>query len=376
MGLYCSDVSGAFDRVHKGRLLRKLEKKGLGGQLLRVLDSWLETRTAQVVVEGVRSSKAELANQVFQGTVWGPPLWNVFFEDAREPVNKAGFLDAFFADDLNCYKMYHKSCQNKVVYEELAGCQKELHKWGAANRVQFDATKEHLHVLDRHTPEGEGFELLGVDFDEKLTMQKEVDELANRCHWKLRTLLRSKRFFTTPQLVQQYKSHVLPFLEHSTPALYHATDTLLQTLDRVQKTFLRRVGLTEEEALKNYNLAPLSTRRDVAMLGVVHRSVLGKGPPSFQKWFFSAKRDCAYLTRSCKKKHSRQLHDYLDGTHTALLRRSALGLPRVYNQLPESVVSCKTVKTFQRALQNLVKEAAAKEEENWSTYLSPRKKFY
>ena len=110
-------------------------------------------------------------------------------------MNKAGFLDAFFADDLNCYKVYHKTCQNKVVYEELAGCQKELHKWGAANRVQFDATKEHLHVLDRHTPEGEGFELLGVDFDEKLTMQKEVDELANRCHWKLRTLLRSKTVF-------------------------------------------------------------------------------------------------------------------------------------------------------------------------------------
>ena len=92
--------------------------------------------------------------------------------------------------------------------------------------------------------QGEGFALLGVEFDESLSMQKEVDDLANRCHWKLKALLRSRRFFTQKQLVQQCKTHVLPFLEHSTSAVYHATATLLETLERVQRTFLRRVGLT------------------------------------------------------------------------------------------------------------------------------------
>ena len=50
------------------------------------------------------------------------------FEDAGVAVNKANFKDAFFADDLNCYKTYHKTCQNRVVYTELTKCQKELHK--------------------------------------------------------------------------------------------------------------------------------------------------------------------------------------------------------------------------------------------------------
>ena len=95
--------------------------------------------------------------------------------------------------------------------------------------MEFDASKEHLHVLDRREPEGEGFALLGVEFDESLSMQKEVDDLANRCHWKLKALLRSRRFFTQKQLVQQYKTHVLPFLEHSTSAVYHATATLLDS---------------------------------------------------------------------------------------------------------------------------------------------------
>ena len=149
VGLYCSDVSGAFDRVKKERLVQKLVQKGLQGPLLKVLESWLDTRTAYVVVEATKSKAALLTNQVFQGTVWGPSLWNTFFEDARTPVNRAGFEDTFFADDLNCYKTYSRSCQNEVVTEELEECQAELHKWGGANQVAFDAAKEHFHVLDR-----------------------------------------------------------------------------------------------------------------------------------------------------------------------------------------------------------------------------------
>ena len=172
--------------------------------------------------------------------------------------------------------------------------------------------------------------------------------------------------------MQQYKTHVLPFLEHSTAAVYHATTTLLETLERVQRTFLRRLSLTEEEALEKYNLAPLGTRRDVAMLGVVHRTVLGEGPPKFRKWFFPAGTGHGLTTRLQGGLHGKQLHDYLDGTHTALLRRSALGLPRVYNRLPRRVVELKTVKDFQHALQDLVKKAAKEGQDNWKTWLSPR----
>ena len=372
VAVYCSDVSGAFDRVWTCRLLDKLRQKGVEGPILKVLDSWLRTRTAVVVVEATRSKQAALINQVYQGTVWGPPLWNVYFEDAKVPVNTAGFQDVFFADDLNTYKDYARSCSNFCLYEEMRECQAELHKWGAANRVQFDASKESMHILDRWEPESEGFSMLGVEFDGALTMENEVEDLANRCYWKLRTLLRAQRYFSMEQLMIQYKTHILPFLEHSTPALYHATDTLLSTVDRVQKTFLRRVGLTEEAAFLDHNLLPLSTRRDIAMLGVVHRTVLGEGPPHFQKWFFSRRWSRPLNTRLATKEHRYQLHDYLGGTHTELLRRTALGLPRVYNNLPNKVVEHKAVKDFQKALTNFVRQQLKQNRKDWKTCLSPR----
>ena len=374
VGLYCSDVSGAFDRVDTDRLLRKLWQKGVRGTLWKVLQGWLQQRTAYVAVEGKHSQAAELKNMVYQGTVLGPPLWNTFFEDSRQAVNSCGYEDTYFADDLNCYRSYSRTCNNEVVKEELEECQQELHKWGRANRVQFDAGKESFHVLCRDEPEGEGFKLLGVEFDEQLAMDKEVDNLVRLCSLKLRTLLRGRRFFTTAQLVQQYKSNVLPFLEYPTPALYHATQTVLNKVDQVQDTFLRKAGLTKEEALNKYRLAPLSTRRDIAMLGLVHRTVLGHGPPHFQEWFFAAKPvEHRYQTRARSRAHKHQLHDYLDGTHSELLRRSALGLPRVYNALSSETVACNSVQSFQRELQKLVREKLRAKEEDWEHTLSPRR---
>ena len=299
-------------------------------------------------------------------------MWNVFFEDASKPVQLAGFQDAFFADDFNCYKTSAETCANEALLEEMAECQVALHAWGRANRVQFDAAKESFHVLSRRTPEGDDFKMLGVDWDTKLTMAKQAEKLAQKCYWKLKTILRSRRFFTLPELVQQYKSHVLPFLEASTPALYHATNTVLKKVDRVQQAFLREVGLTSETALEEYKLAPLETRRDIAMLGLVHKTVLDEGPPHFKKWFFREDRARLYNTRQREQTHHLQLHDYVDGSQTELLRRSALGLPRVYNRLPTEVVSHKTVKAFQKALQELVLKEAKKGKEDWAKLLSPR----
>ena len=46
----------------------------------------------------------ELINQVIQGTCWGPLLWNLFYEDSNEPIDKSGFVEVKFADDLNAFK--------------------------------------------------------------------------------------------------------------------------------------------------------------------------------------------------------------------------------------------------------------------------------
>ena len=126
----------------------------------------------------------------------------------------------------------------------------------------------------------------------------------------------------------------MSYVEYRTAALYYATNTILAPLDEVQRRFLRNLRCTEVEALMEFNLAPLATRRDVAMLGVIHRTVLGKGPSHFRTFFKTApQRQTTHWTRRATRTHPRQLEDFRSGAYSELLRRSALGLVAVYNLL-------------------------------------------
>ena len=60
------------------------------------------------------------------------------------------------------------------------------------------------------------------------------------------------------------------FTEGSTGASYHASDTVLAPLDAEQARLLRELGLTPNAAFLQYILAPLSLRRDIAMIGALH----------------------------------------------------------------------------------------------------------
>ena len=176
MGLYCSEVSGAFDRVSKVRLSTKLRATGLHLNNIGFLESWLEGHAAQTIVGGEASSRELLANSVYQGTVRGPPLWNLFFEDARSSSRKCGFTQTTFADDLNAWRAYPSSGRVSVpdlhhnILEALRATQSELHAWGRANRVVFDASKESFHILHRRFPHGDDFRIMGVVYDTKPLM--------------------------------------------------------------------------------------------------------------------------------------------------------------------------------------------------------------
>ena len=72
-----------------------------------------------------------------------------------------------------------------------------------------------------------------------------------------------------------YKAQVLSYIESGTPALYHAAPSVLDRIDRVQRRFLRELGCSEVAALNDFRLAPLVSRRAMAMLGLLHRATLG-----------------------------------------------------------------------------------------------------
>ena len=91
--LYCSDVSGAFDRMDAQRLMCKLRGFGCDPRVSDVLSSWLEPRLVKVVVQGHEFASFGMAKMVYQGT-FGPVLWITFFSDACMAIRAESFEES------------------------------------------------------------------------------------------------------------------------------------------------------------------------------------------------------------------------------------------------------------------------------------------
>ena len=96
--------------------------------ILKVFGSWLDVRKAVVFLNGAVSEEHVLLDSVFQGTVWGPGLWNTFFADVSEAIRSQGFTEIVFADDLNALKGYDGKTESSVILDEMSECQEQLHE--------------------------------------------------------------------------------------------------------------------------------------------------------------------------------------------------------------------------------------------------------
>ena len=165
-----------------------------------------------------------------------------------------------------------------------------------------------------------------------------------------------------------YKTFVVSFLEFGTAAVYHTTDYAFPPLDRIQKRFLDELHNDEISMLIDLSLVPLWSRRDMAMLGLLHKVVLGIVPSMFDQFIFFTRR--VPFPRGLRNpflRHSRQLHDPMDGSQSRIFQRSLFGLIYTYNLLPQAVVDSKTVTSFQHRLQRGLKEAAKSGRNDWSS---------
>ena len=172
------------------------------------------------------------------------------------PSMRLVFEEIVYAEDLNGCKGFEHNASVDSVLTDVKKCQTEFHKWGRANQVSFDPAKESVHIVSHAQPYGNPFKLHGICFDCKLWMDLALRDVS-QASWKLTTILWTRRLHGVSQLVQVYKSKVLSFVEYRKPSVYHAAKTILTGIDAVQSRILRECGLSDEDALLHFNLAPI-----------------------------------------------------------------------------------------------------------------------
>ena len=102
------DISKAFDKVWHDGLIFKLEQNRISGNLLRLLQNYLNDRKQRVVINGSYSDHSNIESGVPQGSVLGPLLFLVYINDLERNI-KSNIK--FFADDTMLFSIVKNICK-------------------------------------------------------------------------------------------------------------------------------------------------------------------------------------------------------------------------------------------------------------------------
>ena len=107
-----NEITKVQDKVSHTILVHKLRRYGIGGRLNTCIDSFLENRQQAVVVGGERSNFMPVDSGVPQGSVVGPCLFLLYFNDL--PIEIESKIRLFADDTLCSITIKHKEDQKKL----------------------------------------------------------------------------------------------------------------------------------------------------------------------------------------------------------------------------------------------------------------------
>ena len=276
------DIAGAFDTVWHEGLLAKMKSLGFSGKLFTLLESYLAERSLCVVLSGVQSKLHPVKAGVPQGSLLGPLLWNIFFNDLLQQFPES----VAYADDLTIHISY-PPLERSNAADRLQSIIEAVSNWGQMWQMKFAAEKSQSLVISRRSDKARGnktlymnkhkllendiIEILGVSFDSTLSFKTHIENLARQASKKVAALRRILQLLTPDGALQLYKSQIRSKLEYACLAWGGAAKTHLALLDNVQKRALRLVSLATGPE-PSAPLGSLQQRRDVAGLTVLFKA--------------------------------------------------------------------------------------------------------
>ena len=202
-------------------------------------------------------------------------------------------------------------------------------------------------------------------------MHDAIENILSQARPKIKAMLRTRAHYDAISLVSQFKTHIWSIMEQHNGAIFHASASMLEKLDSMQKRFLDEIGMSEQEAFLKCNFATPALRRNIGVLGLLHKRVLGKCHPIFQR-LLPFHRDIFGSLRPAE--HDRQLYGHIMEVDRQqnLHDRSIFAMVYVYNKLPQHAVECNDVSSFQHVLTLMVREKCEQGDSDWQLLFNAR----
>lgn len=352
------DLAKAFDSVPHQRIVECLHQAGVRAPLLAWFEDYLTGRRQFVAVEGVSSSEIAVTSGVPQGSILGPLLFLVAFNDIFEVPLSCGSSLEGYADDITFWKPIYCDGDISAANEDLG----VLHSWieDAGFRLQLKKTRCMLISRKRNPPTPRmfmggkeiervtSFKLLGVIVTDDLNWSSHISQVCVRSKRLLGCLYRTFNLASTSCLGFIYKAVVRPVLEYASCVWNPPHAVHREKLERVQSFGAKVVTKRWSEsstALRSYLHWPvLQARRDFQQLCVCNRILSGN----------------SLIPSSVFQPHPRpsRVHSntkplFRQRVRTAQHSSSFFHrIIPIWNCLPDRVVSCGTQMGFKRTLRS------------------------
>lgn len=155
------DLSKAFDTVDHGILLTKLEKIGIRGLTLKLIESYLSERTQVVKLDEHKSSSKPVECGVPQGTVLGPLLFLVYVNSLTKVSKESRVI--CFADDT---VVLVRDCTWNRTFDKAGREMSKIKHWLDSNLLTLNVEKTQFitfSMTSRGLPDMENMTLHETD---------------------------------------------------------------------------------------------------------------------------------------------------------------------------------------------------------------------
>lgn len=262
------DMSRAFDSVDHPLLLEKLYKKGIRGNALKWLRSYLTGRTQRVWVNNMLSDILEINRGVPQGSILGPLLFIIMIDDLLLICPDVAKL--LYADDTSM-SIVEGTTNNLIITAQNAI--RELQIWCTNNGITLNVSKTQMlqfysinHKIDRSTliranrksiTLSDTVKFLGLTFDNKLTWEQHLVTLTNKLS-AVTFLIRKLRSTVSILVLKNiYFGLVQSHLAYG--LIFWGSSRYVNSVFKVQKKILRiiegvRPGSSCVELFKKYKI--------------------------------------------------------------------------------------------------------------------------
>ena len=252
------DLTSAFNKVHKGTILVKLNRIGIRGHMAKFITNFLQPRTFQVKCKTTISDVHTLDHGVPQGSVLSPNLFLLAINDIFDDIHRIypSVHCSMFADDLAIWvtrKSYRES--HEIMQDALRLISRWCERWGfflsstKSAAMVFKRGKSsndlQLKIRNQAIPQVQKFKYLGILLDTRLTFHAHIEELRTRCLQRmniLKCVSGSTWGADRKSLTVLYCSLIRSVLDYSATVISVVCATSRQRIESIQSMCLRIIS--------------------------------------------------------------------------------------------------------------------------------------